>query len=175
MNKLFGLKLGAIKRGIVLAGLVLPLGAPAFSKDIEFKDIEFRVLELPYSQNKKGTHVWRSGAAWLSAWSEERIRFCGHSVPPPAPPTVDFGKYEVVGIFLGSGSGAAPIPEIRRIYDAGAEVVVEYVGDDQERSPSKAVRAVRGAVVCRKAVAQIPRTGKPVRFQAVPGKEKTKQ
>lgn len=161
MNKVLVLKLGAVHRGVVLAGLLFPLGTPAHSKDFEFT-----VLDLPYSHSEMGTQVWRSEAGWLSAWSKDRIGFCGHSLPPPAPPTVDFKKYEVVGIFLGRGNEATPIPKIKRIYDAGNEVVVQYIVGNKARA---SVRAVRGVVVCRKIVARIPKSGKPVRFQAVPG------
>jgi len=97
--------------------------------------------------------VVRSSAEWTALWKEH--------APDQSMPSVDFKKYTVVGVFLGSRPTGGYSVGIASIERAGAGVVVTY----REERPSPRDVVIQ-AITMPFQIARIERYTGPIAFRA---------
>lgn len=95
--------------------------------------------------------VVRDQQAWQALWHEHGVT--------KLPPTVDFHDAMIVGIFLGSHPSSGYRVEVKRAYEEGGRLVVEYVVHKPEPG------AVTAPIITAPYVlVQVPGYAGPVQF-----------
>ena len=136
-----------------------------FQADSEGRSLSFQPIEkarrLDVPEVK--TAVFRTETQWRDFWNR-RVAMEGGMKPPP--PSVDFGRQMVVGLFWGQRSGCSTTVEaVQKVTEETGGTVVVRVDDWTDGSICQALVQTRQVIRTKK-------TAGPVRFtgNAVPGR-----
>ncbi|UPT73545.1 MAG: protease complex subunit PrcB family protein [Elusimicrobiota bacterium] len=143
----------------------IPLALLLFAQTALAADVPYEVVKMPLQRAKAGAVNIKAASRWNALWSADEVKACGHAVPMPAPPAIDFNKHEIVGIFLGEGGSSRKDPVVVSVKDSATELVVFYRAD---KPPKGTVSVARGVVTCPQVVIKIARTAKRVRVARAP-------
>jgi hypothetical protein len=130
-------------------------------------DVPYEIVKMPLQRMKAGAVNVKAASKWNALWSADEVKSCGHAVPMPAPPAIDFNKHEIVGIFLGEGASSRKAPVIVSVKDSATELVVSYRAE-KPAAAKAAASASRGVVTCPQVVIKFARTAKRVRVARAP-------
>lgn len=124
-------------------------------------DVAFEVVKMPLRRAKAGSAHVRISSKWNELWSADAVKDCGHALPLPVPPEIDFGKWEIVALFQGAGSAPRRDPEVVSVKDMGGEVLISY-------RDFPAAKGAKPAASCPQLVLKVKFTGKRLRLTRVP-------
>lgn len=147
--------------------LFLILSASAAPAPAPKPGVPYEVVKMPLRRAKAGTAHVRISSKWNELWSADAVKDCGHALPMPVPPEIDFGKWEIVALFQGAGSSSRKDPEVVSVRDMGGEVLISY-RDFTPKGGKPEASAPRGVATCPQLVLKVKFTGKRLRMTRVP-------
>ena len=110
------------------------------------------------AQEKPKKLVVKDQKAWKDAWATMK----GNIQPKPEPPKVDFGKHEVIVVFMGRKMTGGYAVKIVRVYDNDKRIVT--VKETSPRPDGMVTMVVTLALTSPYHAVVVPKTTKAVEF-----------